>query len=609
MRVEPIATNIQWKPKTRLRMLFAQPNVVLNSTGTGYVHTTTTADRQATTIKAILDLCVVSDFQCVVLPEFSLPIGMLADVTQALSKPEWPKNSIVISGVETAAPAEFAKLLQGSNNPNPVRELNFAKSTFVNFCTIWIKDSGGVVRVFYQPKLKPSKPEQATQGMYEGDYVLLFATDRLNLAAVICFDCIAIEGGVSTMEGVLCGICALAPASPVRTSMNLDLLFVPQHNARAEHPEFIGCAEKVLTPRDGLNNANCAIAFVNSAHKDHGRAIEEDYGRSGLYYKQGSAWRGCKPNGPLTLIPQTFALEDIPNTLVRARFREDGPSLHEFEYLIPTAVGPDAGENRYPLLNAIRHKISADGTLETATPIPALKKVVFDWLPPACPVKDTRFQAAHVQAVIAQGYERTRAHLSQIELQRLEEITNVLFCSGIDPKLPASINPDTWQASQKWWDDASGQAFVELLSVLVLLGAARTVQLDAASRIRTGTCDHGNITVLSGGRQYDWNKVYTRYLHFLQHEPCIDLVGGMTFIVFTQVTSDPTSFDKVNVPEFFGISQADSEELPLAIRPAAEDMTTVRTEFSLISATALRSGLLRQDAAALVEFVEAVLGN
>lgn len=613
MRVHHISSNIHWNPKQRLKMLFGQPNLVLDSTGHGYRQAQETAERQVNTIREIFKLCLGGELQCVVFPEFSLPLSMLVEVREAISDGKWPNNSVFISGVETLSPADFSKLLQESDNPEGFRELNVDKSTFVNFCCIWVKDSIGTLRVYYQPKLKPSAPEQATQGMYEGDFVFLFSTDILNFAAIVCFDCIATDGSVSTLESVLRGICQLAPAGSLVSSVDLHLLFVPQHNPKAEHKEFLGCAEKLFAPRERFNNAHCSIAFINSAHKLYGRAIKENYGRSALYYRQGGPWRGCKKDGPLTVIPQTFALEDIQNTLVRARFREDGPSVHEFEYLIPTYVGGQAADPRYPLHNAVRFRIRTDGTLDAPVQVPALRKVIFDWLLDKYPDTDSRFVSAvePVKARLIKAYGTFCKELNEADESRIEEITTLLFCAAIPPASPADINPDTWQSSSSsdWWNDTSGQAFLELASITVLLGLLRSVNIRARSRVQMGLYKDGSFAVLSGREKFDWMTVYRAYLTFLRKNSWIDLVGRTNLLFFAQVTADPTHGDKIDVPDFFDLSTDDLNRLPNAVKPRPEDTTYVGTRFRAVSASACRGALLRPDEKMALEFLENILGN
>ena len=105
-------------------------------------------------------------------------------------------------------------------------------------------DDGYVLEFYVQPKLKPSGPEQATQGMYEGHDFLLFTTNRLSFGCLICFDSIAAVKAFTYSADAL--VQALTHNVPDGTSRNLNLLFVLQHNYRPEQIEFIQLAQKVL---------------------------------------------------------------------------------------------------------------------------------------------------------------------------------------------------------------------------------------------------------------------------------------------------------------------------------------------------------------------------
>ncbi len=110
----------------------------------------------------------------------------------------------------------------------PFRLIQLRK--FVNCCCVWLKSSDGAVRKVLQTKLKPSRPEQATQGMHEGANVYLFRSDLLNFAFLICFDCI----GIRLTEFIN------AVTHEVRDgdSKNLHLLAVLEHSIAQKRSSF-----------------------------------------------------------------------------------------------------------------------------------------------------------------------------------------------------------------------------------------------------------------------------------------------------------------------------------------------------------------------------------
>lgn len=179
--------------------------------------------------------------QVVVFPEFAVPSDSFLEVEDLLKAEGWPTNTVVVAGVEPISPTEFAKLLSGSSNPNGSNVLEYGAATFINFCVVWTKSADGTVRRYLQPKLKPSALEQARQGMYQGDFVLLFQGDLISFASLICFDCIGEAAHMMAAESLLESIAELAPHG---SSINLGLVLVPQFNEYAEHPDFIRFAHQ-----------------------------------------------------------------------------------------------------------------------------------------------------------------------------------------------------------------------------------------------------------------------------------------------------------------------------------------------------------------------------
>jgi len=280
--IHEISTGIKFLQTNRLAMLFTSPFLELTGTGASFKLTETSSARERRTITECIQLVKEQRIQFFALPEYSIPVESFHQLNTELRSAEWPNNSVAIGGLEPISFAAFSEIIGQSDNPAKTKNVIAGSSTFANLCCIWIKNNEGNVRTFIQPKQKRSREEQATQGMYEGNFILLFHADLLSFATVVCFDCIGIR-----FEDL---VSSLTAGVPDGSSKDLNLLFVIQHNDRPEHPEFITFAERLLSDPPKLHTGlSAAVAFVNSANQHHGRAQKELYGRSAIYsYRRGN---------------------------------------------------------------------------------------------------------------------------------------------------------------------------------------------------------------------------------------------------------------------------------------------------------------------------------
>jgi len=386
--------------------------------------------------------------EIVVFPEFAIPFASFLEVENVLKPDEWSRNTVVVAGVEPVSPTQFAELLAGSSNPAGSNVLQYGSATFVNFCVIWTKSGDGVVQRYLQPKLRPSALEQARQGMYQGEFVLLFQGDVISFASLICFDCIGETAQMTAAESLLESVGELAHHG---TSINLGLVLVPQYNEYAEHPEFIKFAARVLLGKPNVRVNDGAVLFANAATEHHGRS-RKTFGRSAFYYS-GGRWEVQGEGGPLPKIPFTYAFEQpskpLYGNLVRARLREDGPCVHCLGFLIPSLIGTGAGAAAYPVEPAVCHRISVtDGRVESVgKPIHPLSKVFFDWFSANLHKTET-FSCAStaLRDRIAEAFKEVHKELQGDSPESLGRIIDVLFV-GLDDRTNRhpKLNPDAWQ--------------------------------------------------------------------------------------------------------------------------------------------------------------------
>jgi len=501
----------------------------------------------------------------------------------------WPNNSVVITGVEPISMADLSWFLAQSNNPEETKIIIAGTSTFANICSVWIKNDQGEVRNFIQLKQRPSREEQAIQGLYQGDFILLFRTDLLSFGVLICIDCIGI--GFDQL------VAAMTAGIPDGMSRDLNALFVIQHNDQPEHAEFIGFAEKLLSIRPKLRTDQISsVSFVNSASSQHGRALQENYGRSAIYYYRRGNWQGCSEDGPLELVPHTFAFEKRLNILVRARFREDGPSVTKFTFIIPSAVGPASGEPKYPLNDAVSLKLSHEGALGPFVSVPPLKKVLSDWICPTQPTADGRFNSSNGSLAprVVASYDSVRHKLEAVTSERVEQLINLLMLGFREGARPAHLNPDSWQKlPSDWYADQHGQALLELASVATALQFGRGVEFHSSDHTNSGKVGNYLFTIIDGHNDTGHERIAESYFKWLRHSSFGETLGKTTLIYLTRSATYPSLGLPTEVP--FSFCQPTIKEmrsLPEPVAPSLDSILETSNRFYLISGAELRSAML-----------------
>lgn len=585
IRIVPVALGVSWNGKTKLEMMIAHPHIVMRVDNAAFSIDEASRQKLRQTVKDCLSLAaggadgIGCKAQVVVFPEFAVPFGSFVEVENSLKDEGWPRNTIVVAGVEPTGTKEFAELMTGSSNPVGTKELQYGAATFVNFCVIWTKSADGVLRRYLQPKLRPSSPEQARQGMYQGEFVLLFQGDVISFAALICFDCIQQTAHMMAADGFLESIGELASPG---SSINLGLVLVPQYNEYAEHPDFIRFAQRVLEGSPKVRVSDGAVLFANSATERHGRT-RSTFGRSAFYYS-GGRWEAQDDAGPLAAIPFTFALEQPSKAhygkLVRARFREDGPSVHCFGFLIPSLLGTGAGAPAYPVELAVCHRISmTDGRVDGAgEPIHPLRKVFFDWFTSNLPSTEGRFacSSAALTGRVVQSFRDVHAKLEGNSPESLGRIVDVLFV-GFDQRTNRhpNLNPDAWQRDPvRWYDESHGKAILQLAVVATVLGLAGPVETRTVKGPYTAETSTFMFSVIDGDDRKSCVQLLQDYSDFAKKSSLATMGGKPNLIVLTRTNrcSMPSDQPQMVADKIQKVSGKDAIALPEGLRPQEGDI-------------------------------------
>ncbi|MGB9232873.1 MAG: hypothetical protein WCC04_00535 [Terriglobales bacterium] len=599
-----MTTGVSFEGVHSLQMLWGQPFLELQGTGAGYRLTEVCAARQRSILRSVYAKAIESGTQFCVFPEFSMPLDMVAETNAALNDNRWPTNSIFISGVAPLSVIEFNGLAAAPGTTAPGTPIAVGAAEFVNCVCVWLKNAQGDVKRVLQPKLHPSRPEQATQGMYEGDSVYLFQTNVVSFCCLICFDCISIDLDEFISKGT----------HNVRDgdSKNLHLVFVLEYNLRPEHVDFISFAERILVPHNPKLNTGigAAVAFVNTAHKTHGRAVVENFGRSSLCYIRRGSWNPCGADGPLNLVPSTFAMESIGNTLLRVRFREDGAALHTFRYFIPSLLGPNAGETKYPIETARVHKIDSNGTCEAGNIIPALPKVFTDWLTSAITAGDGRFIGANaiVDTAVKTSLVETVDLLQACGSGRMEQFVTLLLGAYVKHNRPGAFNPDTWQPPSNWVPNVHGQAILELASVCALLNLLARPDFINCDHSHTCKLEEVLVTVLDGNNTRNCFDIWSAYAGWLSRVSWGETIGKSNLLLVARAAF-MTNGDRATQVSTTYVEPEDSElaTLPAGIQPHSESILDTSPRVYWIAATALRTALAQTTVANAQQYLRRAL--
>lgn len=417
-----------------------------------------------------------------ILPELSVPEEALKVIEDDMKKSEWPKNSIVMGGLEYISGEKFSKIIEHCDNPEKCKMLpSNINSLILNTAFIFIKTKNEEIKKYYQPKISSSPPEQYQQNQYRGSYLLFFRTELLAFTQIMCFDEIARPPGTSNnaRDQIILKLCEKSN----RDILRLDLFFILQHNDEPNHEDFrISTRELMEHGRREL--IIDTVVFINTSGKKHG--LSSLYGKSRFHFKKGTYADMDKDTYP---VPETFSITE--DRLKYAQFREDGPCVHTFIYYPPWTGGTSSGIYRLPFDRAFMHAIRNDEIIEGGRTINGLWKKMFDFLPEDLPDSDSkrRWTADRCERNSGLNLElkqnfwtiRNRLMINGATLNRLKEIVDLLFRGYDDSRRGKIKNPDFWE------ENYEGEGVKNLVSGLSMLQTIGDIVLEGRNIARLYT--------------------------------------------------------------------------------------------------------------------------
>lgn len=428
-----------------------------------------------------------------IFPEVSIPEDTLTIIENEMlqSESRWPRNSIVMGGLEYINGEKFRTLMTNCNNPEQCRTVpNNINSLNVNTAFIFVKTERGELKKYYQPKMSSSPSEQRIQNQYRGKFLLLFKTRSLVFTQIVCFDAIAESG--CNFESIADDIIAgLKRHGSSTVPLRIDNFFVLQHNdfpCKNEFKKFV----KNLFDKTGRELIIDAVVFINSAAKDWG--CSKKFGKSRFHFLTP---KYDVPNKDIIDVPKTFTLKE-EHSIKYAQFREDGPCVHSFNYIPPPAVSISTGaSSRYPFERSYIHKIFADGSVEhEGKAVDGLWKKIFDFLPSELPVKDPKIsrwiadqceQNSGLNLELKQNFAEIRTKLLDgLKINRIREIIDLLFIGYNENESRKRIyNPDYWE------ENYEGEGLRDLASGLSVFKTLVDITLDEnLGKVHTALCSY-----------------------------------------------------------------------------------------------------------------------
>ncbi len=395
-----------------------------------------------------------------IFPEYSIPgIQGIELIDNEISSVEWSNSSVIVSGIHGLNKDEFQDVcsryeveISSENNP-----LNIPQDKWINCCFIWIKENNGNVRRFIQLKIRPSWPENnvTCNDMFCGSSIYVFKHVYSNDAIgyftnLICFDwVVSIDG--KTVYGELLNL--LNSQSNPHT-INLDMVFVIQHNDSPNHPEFLNNTSHFLnnpTEYPFVDRKDAIIFHVNTA-------ISDKPSKNG-----NGAFSACifSPRAPLDLngCRPTFCMQPEilrGSTILKQAqckdviFREMGQCIHRYKVRVSRFLGAGPAHRSHPISEAEVHAAEdLDDPRLSGKAIPASLKWINDKLDDIDPLARGSLSACILMDKAEIKHRKIIKELRLIEDgQKISKIINWAACTkaGMDLKRNKDRckNPDLW---------------------------------------------------------------------------------------------------------------------------------------------------------------------
>jgi len=448
-------------PASKVGMVMLQPYLALTKVEP-FKWVPNDKPRQLEAITRTLELALLADHGAGVthftlIPEYAIPgLDGVAVIDARLRTDEWPKNSVVIGGIDALSRAEYAQLCAepGTHFDGTVNSPdNISEGSWINCCVTWVKCLDGTLRKWVQPKMCPAWPEQTAQyvQMSRGRSVFLFNCRFTNGAtcrflSLICYDFVGHEGEESILRGVLTWI----NQSRGGDQVSLNWLFVVENNDHPSHPTFLAAVHDLLIAQNefpSVRRSNTCVVFANTAG-GRGPGRVKDHGGSALIFSPTAAvdlGKDCRATytGRATLLRHSEQIARCKDAL----FREYGACIHSFSQSIPDFLTLDASGRILPIQKAVVHGIAGSGgdDLRTAgKQVPGCVKWFNDYLDEAgCMIG--HYANGAVASATSTVHQANVSELRVVEGSEVDRRVRDAYCP---PEDAAVRDADEWATAE-----------------------------------------------------------------------------------------------------------------------------------------------------------------
>lgn len=379
-------------PSGSVKMLFVQPYlefVAPNQEPFPFV--AGCSGRLNQSIDKAFEIAHTFDPHFILFPEFALPgVDAVRKIVAHMATAAVPASRIVIAGVQGLSKMQYAELcglpnahVEAGNAPDRVTE-----NQWVNTSVTFVKDSGGALSLWIQPKVSPSwlEANERHQQMFPGRAVNIFEAKfdndvRCRFFSLLCYDWVGQENGASVPNTILQKFDHLCRTA--QEERRLQWVFVLQHNHSPNHPTFLNAVNNFLSQPapDFVLRHDTAVVMVSTANTRF-PSRHEPYGYSSVIFGPRAPFDGktCLP----TFATQSTRLRSSTalQTCMDAVFREMGECIHAAVVRVPASVVPNATDRTPGVVEAKVYQLvgdSADPRIPGG-PVPAVVKWANDEL-------------------------------------------------------------------------------------------------------------------------------------------------------------------------------------------------------------------------------------
>lgn len=300
-----------------------------------------------------------------IFPEYSVPgLEGLEIIDQNISSENWSNGSVILAGVHGLTKDEYNQICKKFNVTvsDENKPENIPKERWINCCFIWIKQDDGKIKRWVQLKIRPAWPENnvTCNDMFCGSTIYVFKHVYSNnvisyFTNLICFDWVTSINGSTVCGEILNSLTNQSNQNII----NLDLVFVIQHNNSPNHTTFLRNTSQFLNNPSQypfVDRKDSVVFHINTAVSD--KPSKKGNGAfSACVFPSRSPldFTGCRPTfcmQPEILRGSNILKEDQCKDVI---FREMGQCIHRYKFRVSRFLDSGPANRTHPISEAEVH--------------------------------------------------------------------------------------------------------------------------------------------------------------------------------------------------------------------------------------------------------------